>query len=703
MAQTETETKPEFIAQRLEVFERIWKEEMERVAALPKEKIEITLPNGKVVEGESNKTTPLNALKEAGIATGVVAVKVDGELYHITKSLTKSCKIETLTFDDEEGKHVFWHSSSHVLGAVLEELYEARLGVGPAVEKGFYYDARLKDDKILTTADLPTIQSCAQKFAQGGYPFLELDVTKEQALEMFKYNSYKVELITEKVADGDKCRVFRCGSFIDFCRGPHVPNTRLLAKEFHINNSGAVYWKADSSKDSLQRVYGISFPNKTAFEAYQTRLEELKKRKHTRIGTEQELFLLHELSPGCPIFLPHGARVYRALEGLIRDVYWQQGYEEVLTPTFYNVKLWETSGHWQHYQNNMYTIGNASEEPQVPGAPAHSDDTSELFGLKPMNCPGHCLIFKSRTRSIHDLPYRMADFGEIHRKELSGTLRGLTRVRRFHQDDAHIFCAREQIKTEVANVLKFINDVYGIFGFTFKLGLSTRPEGSIGSDENWSAAEAALTEALNDFGRPYNINPGDGAFYGPKIDIALTDALGRDHQCATCQLDFNLPERFDLKFVGKTGSLERPVMIHRAVLGSLERFMAVLLEHTGGKLPFWVSPRQVYIVVAHVKDSVENADEIRTKVHNYARKVWTVIHDQYRFYSELDDSTDNLGTKVQKGLGAKYNCVVTIGAKEAENNQVAVRWRDEDRKKKVEPEDFEEFVKKIDAMRRERK
>lgn len=617
----------------------------------------------------------MDAIKLGKMAGGVVAVKVDGEAYHINKPLTKSCTLETFKFDDETGKMVFWHSSSHVLGAVLEELYEASLGVGPAIEKGFYYDARLKDGKVLLTTDLSEIENRAKKFANSGYEFVELDVTKEQALDLFSYNKYKVELITEKVPDGGMCRVFKCGPFIDFCRGPHVPNTKLLSKEFHVNNSGAVYWKADQNNDSLQRVYGISFPNKKSYDEWKARIEDLKKRKHKKIGTAQELFLAHPLAPGCPLFLPHGARIYRTLENLIRDIYWKQGYEEVMTPTFYNVDLWRTSGHWNFYKDNMYSF----------------DIEGQKFGLKPMNCPGHCLIFKSKLHSIHDLPYRMADFGEIHRNELSGTLRGLTRVRRFHQDDAHIFCAREQIRKEISNVLNFINDVYGIFGFTFKLGLSTRPKDSIGSDENWNIAESSLKEALEEFGRPYSINPGDGAFYGPKIDIALTDALGRDHQCATCQLDFNLPERFGLTYVDATGKHERPVMIHRAVLGSLERFMAVLIEHTGGKWPFWVSPRQVYVASAHGTDP------------NYVQKVWRLIHDEYRFYSELDDSADNLGTKVQKAREAQYNYTVVIGNKEAETGTVSVRSRDLPRTEKPRVLVLEEFVKEIEEMRKNRK
>lgn len=471
-------------------------------------------------------------------------------------------------------------------------------------------------------------------------------MTKAELLEMFAYNQFKCRIINEKI-DTDKTTVYRCGSLIDLCRGPHVRHTGKI-KAMKVTKNSSTYWEGKADAETLQRIYGISFPDPKQLKEWEKFQEEAAKRDHRKIGREQELFFFHEWSPGSCFFQPRGAHIYNTLLKFIKTEYKKRGFQEVVTPNIYNSKLWERSGHWQHYAENMFSF----------------ESEKETFALKPMNCPGHCLMFDNRCRSWRELPLRMADFGVLHRNELSGALTGLTRVRRFQQDDAHIFCAPEQIKDEVNGCLNFLDFVYKKFGFTYNLVLSTRPEKFLGDVTVWESAEAALAEALNAFGQEWKLNPGDGAFYGPKIDITITDALKRAHQCATIQLDFQLPNEFKLSYVTDSGENRRPVIIHRAILGSVERQIAILTENYGGKWPFWLSPRQVMIV------------PVGQAYYEYAQTVRQQLHElDYMVEADLDDG-DTMNKKIRNAQLAQFNFILVVGEKERAANTVNVRTRD---------------------------
>merc|ERR1719461_1611032 len=467
---------------------------------------------------------------------------------------------------------------------------------------------------------------------------------------MFYDNPFKVEIIKNKVPDGENCTAYRCGPLIDLCRGPHVPNTSYI-KAMEVTSNSSAYWLGKAENPSLQRVYGISFPNKKQMKEHKKWVQEMANRAHQKVGEEQQkLFFFHPLSPGSAFFLPHGARIYNALVDFIKSEYWKRGYHEVITPNVFHTDLWQTSGHYANYKENMFMFHCENQE----------------FGVKPMNCPGHCLMFKKEgdVRSYRDLPIRMADFGVLHRNEISGALSGLTRVRRFQQDDAHIFCREDQITAEVAGVLDMLQSVYGIFGFTFNLQLSTRPAKFLGKVEVWDSAEKALSESLDAAGLPWKINPGDGAFYGPKIDITLRDALQRSHQCATIQLDFQLPERFNLAYVDENGEKTRPVIIHRAILGSCERMIAILTENFAGKWPFWLSPRQVMVV------------PVAPPFNDYAKHVQRMMHSS-GFCADADtDDSNTMNKKVRNAQLAQYNFIFVVGEKERSNETVNVRTRD---------------------------
>ena len=482
-------------------------------------------------------------------------------------------------------------------------------------------------------------------------PFIRLEMTKDNLLKMFRHNKYKVELISKKIPDGSKTTVYRCGPLIDLCRGPHIPHTGRI-KAFKVIKSSSSYFLGDSENDALQRIYGISFPDKKLMTAYVKFKEDADKRDHRKVGKDQQLFFFHELSPGSCFFLPHGTRIYNKLISFIRSEYWNRGFNEVITPNVYNVNLWKTSGHYQNYAENMFMF----------------DVEKEKFALKPMNCPGHCLIFGHRDRSYRELPIRMADFGVLHRNELSGALTGLTRVRRFQQDDAHIFCRRDQISSEMKQCLEFMDSVYGVFGFTYTLKLSTRPEKYLGDIETWNSAETQLRQSLDEFGRGWELNEGDGAFYGPKIDITIMDAHRKKHQCATIQLDFQLPERFNLKF--KTGDenegSQKPVMIHRAILGSVERMMAILVESFGQNWPFWLSPRQIIVI------------PISNTFDEYASKVNTVFHNA-GFYTEVDLSSLTFKKKIRNAEVAHVTHIVVVGSKEEMDQTVNIRQASKDK------------------------
>jgi len=477
-------------------------------------------------------------------------------------------------------------------------------------------------------------------------------VTKSEALELFQGNPFKEQIIKTKVPDGSRTTVYKCGDLIDLCRGPHVPHTGRV-KAFAATRHSASNWLGDTDNDTLQRVYGISFPDKKMLKVWKENQEKAKQRDHRRIAAQQELIMFHELSAGSAFWLPHGARIYNKLIEFIKNHYWNRGYDEVITPNIYNLDLWHRSGHALHYKDAMFCFDVEGQE----------------WAMKPMNCPGHCLMFGSAIRSYRDLPIRYADFGVLHRNELSGALTGLTRVRRFQQDDAHIYCREDQVESEVLGALDFMKSVYDTFGMTFKLELSTRPKKALGDIELWNRAEAALERALNTFiGKGnWRVNPEDGAFYGPKIDIKVMDAMDRVHQCATVQLDFQLPIRFDLQY--NTGSKEkgkefaRPVMVHRAMLGSVERMFAVLCEHYGGKWPLWLSPRQVMVVPIHA-DWNDYCQGVRDKLHAAG------------FYADVDLSKATFQKKVRNAQVAQYNFQLVVGEAEVKNGTVNIRTRD---------------------------
>uniref|UniRef100_A0A0K2TU10 threonine--tRNA ligase n=1 Tax=Lepeophtheirus salmonis TaxID=72036 RepID=A0A0K2TU10_LEPSM len=477
-------------------------------------------------------------------------------------------------------------------------------------------------------------------------PFERLEMKKEDLLEMFKYNKFKLRILNERVKT-PTTTVYRCGPLIDLCRGPHVRHTGKI-KSMAITKNSATYWEGNSEAESLQRIYGISFPDNKLMKEWKLFQEEAAKRDHRKLGREQDLFFFHELSPGSCFFQPKGAHIYNKLIDFIKEEYWERGFKEVISPNIYNANLWKTSGHWDHYAENMFRF----------------EIEKEKFGLKPMNCPGHCLIFDHGVRSWRDLPIRMSDFGVLHRNELSGALTGLLRVRRFQQDDAHIFCMPNQIKDEMKGALDFLKAVYHTFGFSYNLALSTRPEKFMGDPSVWDQAEKDLTESLNATGLPWKLNPGDGAFYGPKIDVNLTDALRRQHQCGTIQLDFQLPLRFNLNYIDDKGEKKHPVIIHRAILGSVERMFAILTESFGGKWPFWLSPRQAMVV------------PVGPQFNEYALNIKKKLTEE-GFCCEADvDDGSTMNKKVRNAQLAQFNFIFVVGEKERENQTVNIRTRD---------------------------
>ena len=533
----------------------------------------------------------------------------------------------------------------------------------------------------VSDSDFKVLDSIVKKISKEKQPFERLEMKKSDLLEMFKYNQFKLRILNERVKT-ETTTVYKCGSLIDLCRGPHVRHTGKV-KAMEITKNSSTYWEGKADAETLQRIYGISFPDNKQLKEWRQFQEEAAKRDHRKLGREQDLFFFHELSPGSCFFQPKGALIYNKLVQFIREEYWKRGFQEVISPNIYNAKLWQTSGHWDHYAENMFKI----------------DVEKEQFGLKPMNCPGHCLIFDHGIRSWRDLPLRMADFGVLHRNELSGALTGLTRVRRFQQDDAHIFCMPEQIKDEMRGALDFLQHIYSTFGFSYQLKLSTRPESFLGDVEVWNQAEKMISDSLDESGLPWKLNPGDGAFYGPKIDITLMDALRRQHQCATIQLDFQLPIRFNLSYIDEKGEKKHPVIIHRAILGSVERMVAVLLESFGGKWPFWLSPRQAMVV------------PVAAPFNEYAQTVQKQLKEAGFMCEANVDNTETMNKKVRNAQIAQFNfifgkfqqncCFVqltaisllisVVGEKEQANGTVNVRTRDN----KVHGERSLEQIKKI--------
>ncbi|KAI9685258.1 MAG: threonyl-tRNA synthetase [Bathelium mastoideum] len=539
----ELQPRPEYLDHRLRIFDAVKARQDEQLAQKSREPINVTLDNGRIEIGQSWVTKPGDIARSISksLYERTVISRVNGNLWDLERPLEESCRLELLDFEHPEGKKVFWHSSAHVLGEASERRYGCDLCNGPPIDSGFYYDMALPNSEVVQPSDWKPLVDIAQKAIKDKAPFERLIITKAELQEMFKNNKYKLHLIDQRVKDGESTTVYRSGVFIDLCRGPHVPNTGRI-KTFDILRSSASYFLGDQNNDSVQRIYGISFPDKKQMEEHKKYLEEAAKRDHRRIGKDQELFFFHEFSPGSCFFLPHGTIIVNALMKFLRNEYWRRDYQEVQSPNAFNAELWKRSGHWQHYKDDMFTF-----EVEKDG-----------WALKPMNCPGHCLVFGHRERSYRELPIRMAEFGVLHRNEASGALTGLTRVRRFVQDDTHIFCTEDQIEQEIGGLFDFLQTVYGRFGFTFKMKLSTRPDQFLGEIATWDLAEEKLTKALNGFAAngdaSWELNPGDGAFYGPKIDITISDALKRDFQCATIQLDFQLPQQFNLEYREAEGS-----------------------------------------------------------------------------------------------------------------------------------------------------
>uniref|UniRef100_A0A672IGN3 threonine--tRNA ligase n=1 Tax=Salarias fasciatus TaxID=181472 RepID=A0A672IGN3_SALFA len=626
---------PGYISQRLSLYDQLKKESDALLAkkAAGSRPISVELPDGRKVAGKAWVTTPYQLACDIsqGLADNAVISRVNGELWDLDRPLEQDCSLEILRFDNEDAQAVYWHSSAHILGEAMERFYGGCLCYGPPIENGFYYDMFLDGQKGVSSTEFGDLETLCKTVVKEKQPFERLEISKETLLKMFKYNKFKCRILNEKVTT-PTTTVYRCGPLIDLCRGPHVRHTGKI-KALKIYKNSSTYWEGRSDMETLQRIYGISFPDSKMLKEWERFQEEAKNRDHRKIGKDQELFFFHDLSPGSCFFMPRGAYIYNTLTEFIRDEYWRRGFQEVASPNIYNSKLWETSGHWQHYSENMFSF------------PVEDD----IFALKPMNCPGHCLMFGHRPRSWRELPLRLADFGVLHRNELSGTLTGLTRVRRFQQDDAHIFCRMDQIESEMKGCLDFLRCVYDVFGFSFQLHLSTRPEKYLGDIAVWNQAEKVNWVIV----------------YSITIDIKIKDAIGRYHQCATIQLDFQLPIRFDLTFVGKDGDDKgRPVIIHRAILGSVERMIAILTENYAGKWPLWLSPRQVMLV------------PVNPSCEEYAKRVCKQFTDA-GFTADADlDSGCLLNKKIRNAQLAQYNFILVVGEKEKMTNSVNVRTRD---------------------------
>ncbi|CAK0779434.1 hypothetical protein CVIRNUC_004773 [Coccomyxa viridis] len=638
----------EYVDRRIQLFEHFKLRESDAVQRASAENvpIRIQLPDGSEKAGVRGVTTPQDILQQLprSVAKKAVVAKVDGRVWDMFVPLEGDCNLQILTFEDPEGKETFWHSSAHVLGEALEACFGAKLTIGPALEEGFYYDCFL-GERTLTEADKAALEKQVQQIVKEKQDFERVVVTREEALSMFEENKFKAEIIQGLPQDAT-ISLYRCGPMVDLCHGPHLPNTGLL-KASAVSAVNRAHWRADVNKEPLQRVYGITFPDAASMKDYQHRMEQAKERDHRNIGTQQELFFFDRMSPGSCFFMPHGTRIYNTLVELIREKYWEYGYEEVVTPNLFNFELWERSGHAEHYKDNMFLVDIEKQE----------------FGLKPMNCPGHCLMFGHRARSYRELPVRLADFGVLHRNEFSGALAGLTRVRRFQQDDAHVFCRSDQVMEEVSACLRMLDEVYTVFGLTYKAALSTRPPSYLGTLDQWDAAEAALRTALDQTGQEWELNEADGAFYGPKIDITVFDALRRKFQCATIQLDFQLPIRFDLQYKAASDDYERPVIVHRAILGSVERMFAILTENFAGKWPLWLSPRQVMII------------PISDASLGYAERVRASLRAA-KLHVEVDGSSNTMKKKVRAAQLAQFNYILVVGEKEEVEGTVNVRTRD---------------------------
>ncbi len=605
--------------------------------------ISITLPNGDIKHFDVPPTgLDVAASISEGLARNSVAMELNDTVVDLNTRIDTDARVRLLTTKDEEALEVMRHSAAHVMAQAILRLYkDAQLTIGPVVEDGFYYDI---DMPPISEADFPKIEAEIEKIVKAKLPFNRQLVSKAKALDFYKDEKFKLEMISD-LADGT-ISFYQSGEFTDLCRGPHVPHTGFVKAVKLMKVSGA-YWRADQNREQLQRIYGTAFFDKKELKDYLTFLEEAKKRNHRKIGEAMDLFSFHDEAPGMPFFHPKGMVLWNTLLDYWREEHRRAGYVETKTPIMLNRDLWERSGHWANYRENMYT--------------SIIDETE--YAIKPMNCPGGMLLYSRRPHSYKELPIRAAEIGMVHRHELSGVLSGLFRVRVFHQDDAHIFMMPDQIESEILGVLRLVERIYSTFGLGFHLELSTRPQKSIGTNEQWENATNGLVSALKAYGRGYKINEGDGAFYGPKIDVHIRDALNRTWQCGTVQLDMSLPERFDLTYVGADNAKHRPVMIHRVIYGSIERFLGILIEHFAGKFPLWMSPVQVAVLA------------INDEMTPYAHEVSSILQEA-GLRTEVDGRTESLNKKIREAQLAHTPLILTIGAKEKETGTLSVRTPD---------------------------
>ena len=619
---------------------------------------------------ESSNCYSLAASISKKLAKEAIAAKINDKLVDLNHGLKNDDKVEIITADSEDGIEIIRHSTAHVMAQAVKRIYgNVKLAIGPTIKNGFYYDFDL--DISLTQDDLKKIEDEMNKIINEDLKFKRDDVSREEALKIMseKGEYYKVELINA-LDESEKISLYEQGDFTDLCRGPHIPSTKFI-KAFKLTSVAGAYWRGSEKNKMLQRIYGVAFSSKKELEKYLNMIEEAKKRDHRKLGRELKLFEIMDEGPGFPFFLPKGVILKNILIDYWRKLHNEAGYVEIETPIMLNKELWIRSGHWDHYKENMYTSMIDNKE----------------FALKPMNCPGGMLVYKSEGHSYRDLPLRVGELGRVHRHEISGALHGLMRVRAFTQDDAHIFMLPEQIKSEILGVIKLIDEVYDTLGFKYNVELSTRPEDSMGSDEEWNMAERSLKEALDEGGLDYKINEGDGAFYGPKIDFHIEDSLGRSWQCGTIQLDFQLPQRFELEYIGSDGGKHRPIVIHRVIFGSIERFIGILIEHFAGKFPVWISPIQVKVLP--ISDSfMEYGHEVIDKLRKYGIRC------------EIDNRNEKIGYKIREARNERVPYMIIVGEKEKNHGNISLRSRDMGEEGSTSLEEFITRVLKEDQEKK---
>ena len=619
----------------------------------------VRLPDGSERVYEVAKTVKEITMDiSEGLARVALGAVVNDEILGMNDLVSEDCDIKIVKFEDKEGKKIFWHTTSHVMAYAISNLFkDVKFAIGPSTDNGFYYD--IDTEHRFTPEELEKIEAEMSRIIKEAYDVERIDISRDEAIKLFKENNqdYKVELI-EDLNQNEKITLYKIGDFIDLCKGPHLTNIKKI-KAIKLLSIAGAYWRGDENNKMLQRIYGISFEKKKQLDEYLERIAEAERRDHRKLGRELDLFSIHDEGPGFPFFHPNGMVLRNELLNWWRGVLVKNGYGEILTPIILNEELWHRSGHWDHYKENMYFT-------KIDG---------EDYAVKPMNCPGSTIVYSTNPHSYKEFPIRLSEFGQVHRHELSGALHGLFRVRTFVQDDAHVYCLPSQIQEEVFRMIDLADYLYKTFGFKYSVELSTRPDDYMGDLETWNLAEDKLKAALESKGLPYSINEGDGAFYGPKIDFHLEDALGRTWQCGTIQLDFQMPINFDLTYINEKGEKDRPVMLHRALLGSVERFLGILIEHFAGKFPLWLAPVQVEII------------PVSDKFNDYAKEIQELF-EKYGIRVKLDARAEKVGYKIREAQLKKVNYMLVIGEKEVESKKLSVRKRNGEELQNVDPEEF---------------